>query len=63
MTRCAGVGIFLFSFSSLLFLVGFLHSADACERLQKEEVVVRRRERERKRERKRERESKRKIDR
>jgi hypothetical protein len=56
MTRCAGVGIFLFSFSSLLFLVGFLHSADACERLQKEEVVVRRRERERKRERKRERE-------
>jgi hypothetical protein len=47
---------FFFLFPLCFFLVGFLHSADACERLQKEEVVVRRRERERKRERKRERE-------
>jgi hypothetical protein len=47
MTRCAGVGIFLFSFSSLLFLVGFLHSADASER----KKGYRRRERERGRER------------
>ena len=55
---------FFFLFPLCFFLVGFLHSADACERLQKEEVVVRRRERERKRERKRERErGKRKIDR
>jgi hypothetical protein len=54
---------FFFLFPLCFFLVGFLHSADAFERLQKEEVVVRRRERERKRERKRERESKRKIDR
>ena len=48
---------FFFLFPLCFFLVGFLHSADdAFERLQKEEVVVRRRERERKRERKRERE-------
>jgi hypothetical protein len=54
---------FFFLFPLCFFLVGFLHSADACERLQKEEVVVRRREREEEREEERERESKRKIDR
>ena len=54
---------FFFLFPLCFFLVGFLHSADACERLQKEEVVVRRREREEEREEEREGESKRKIDR
>ena len=54
---------FFFLFPLCFFLVGFLHSADACERLQKEEVVVRRREREEEREEERERERKRKIDR